>query len=152
LSEVSRKRSHEGCRGGDISDVTQGGRRWDREDLLNVVNVDRWSSGTYDRGSAIGQEKNTVEEGTTGNNTHVSMGRLTALRISDGRTCELARVDNLPLHPLDGWCEAPGRKRGAIRNADGIWNVYFGPLTLGRFHEQHMRIKDEHGRLIRHRV
>ena len=35
---------------------------------------------------------------------------------------------------------------------DGIWTVYFGPLTLGRFHERHMRIEDEYGRLTRHKV
>ncbi len=35
---------------------------------------------------------------------------------------------------------------------DGIWNVYFGPLKLGRLLEQHLRIKDAHGRLRRHRV
>lgn len=32
---------------------------------------------------------------------------------------------------------------------DGIWNVYFGPLKLGRLHERHRRIEDEYGRLIR---
>jgi putative transposase len=32
---------------------------------------------------------------------------------------------------------------------DGIWNVYFGPLTLGRFIEKHMRIEDALGRLKR---
>ena len=30
---------------------------------------------------------------------------------------------------------------------NGIWNVYFGPLKLGRFHERLMRIEDEYGRL-----
>lgn len=35
---------------------------------------------------------------------------------------------------------------------DGIWNVYFGPLKLGRLHERHMRIEDEYGRLNRHKV
>ena len=25
---------------------------------------------------------------------------------------------------------------------DGVWNVYFGPLKLGRFNERHMRIED----------
>ena len=33
---------------------------------------------------------------------------------------------------------------------DGIWNVYFGALKLGRLLEQHMRIEDAYGRLIRH--
>lgn len=32
---------------------------------------------------------------------------------------------------------------------DGVWNVYFGPLKLGRLHERHMRIEDEYGRLKR---
>lgn len=35
---------------------------------------------------------------------------------------------------------------------DGIWTVYFGPLKLGRLHERHMRIEDEYGRLVRHKV
>jgi putative transposase len=33
---------------------------------------------------------------------------------------------------------------------DGVWNVYFGALKLGRFLERHMRIEDELGRLKRH--
>ena len=32
---------------------------------------------------------------------------------------------------------------------DGIWNVYFGPLKLGRLNERHMKIEDEYGRLNR---
>ena len=28
---------------------------------------------------------------------------------------------------------------------DGIWNVYFGPLKLGRLDERHMRIEDAYG-------
>jgi len=32
---------------------------------------------------------------------------------------------------------------------DGIWNVYYGPLKLGRLHERHMRIEDEYGRIKR---
>ena len=35
---------------------------------------------------------------------------------------------------------------------EGVWNVYFGPLKLGRLHERHMRIEDEYGRLKRHEV
>jgi transposase InsO family protein len=35
---------------------------------------------------------------------------------------------------------------------DGIWNVYFAALKLGRLHERHMRIEDEYGRLKRHKV
>jgi len=34
---------------------------------------------------------------------------------------------------------------------DGVWNVYFGPLKLGRLHERHMRIEDANGSLLRHR-
>ena len=32
----------------------------------------------------------------------------------------------------------------------GVWNVYFGPLKLGRLLEEHMRIEDQFGRLKRH--
>jgi hypothetical protein len=31
----------------------------------------------------------------------------------------------------------------------GVWNVYFGPVKLGRFLERHMRIEDAYGRLKR---
>jgi hypothetical protein len=34
---------------------------------------------------------------------------------------------------------------------DGIWHVDFGPLTLGRLLERHLRIEDVYGRLTRHR-
>jgi putative transposase len=34
---------------------------------------------------------------------------------------------------------------------DGVWNVYFGPLTLGRLLERYRRIEDAYGRLKRHR-
>jgi putative transposase len=34
---------------------------------------------------------------------------------------------------------------------EGVWNVYFGPLKLGRLLERHMRIEDAYGRLTRHR-
>jgi putative transposase len=34
---------------------------------------------------------------------------------------------------------------------DGVWNVYFGPLKLGRLLERHMRIEDAYGKLKRHR-
>ena len=34
---------------------------------------------------------------------------------------------------------------------DGIWNVYFGALRLGRLNERNMRIEDAYGRLYRHR-
>jgi len=35
---------------------------------------------------------------------------------------------------------------------DGIWNVYFGPLKLGRLNERHLRIEDQYGRLKRKTV
>lgn len=35
---------------------------------------------------------------------------------------------------------------------DGVWNVYFGTLKLGRLLERHMRIEDVYGRLKRHNV
>lgn len=35
---------------------------------------------------------------------------------------------------------------------EGVWNVYFGALKLGRLHERHMRIEDVYGRLKRHNV
>ena len=34
----------------------------------------------------------------------------------------------------------------------GIWNVYFGPLKLGRLNERHMRIEDDYGRPKRRNV
>ena len=35
---------------------------------------------------------------------------------------------------------------------DGIWNVYYGPLKLGRLLERHMRIENAYGRLRRRTV
>lgn len=34
---------------------------------------------------------------------------------------------------------------------NGIWNVYFGPVKLGRLIEEQMRIEDETGNLLRHK-
>jgi putative transposase len=34
---------------------------------------------------------------------------------------------------------------------DGVWNVYFGALKLGRLLERQMKIEDAYGRLYRHR-
>jgi hypothetical protein len=34
---------------------------------------------------------------------------------------------------------------------NGVWNVYFGPLKLGRLLERYMRIEDAYGRLKRRR-
>ena len=35
---------------------------------------------------------------------------------------------------------------------NGLWNVYFGPLKLGRLNERHMRIEDQYGKLRRKTV
>jgi putative transposase len=45
---------------------------------------------------------------------------------------------------------SPGR--GLEEIDDEIWNVYVGPLKLGRLLERHMRIKDVYGRLKRRTV
>jgi len=45
-----------------------------------------------------------------------------------------------------------GEYVGLEEIADGIWNVYFGPLRLSRLNERHMRIEDEYGRLYRRHV
>jgi transposase InsO family protein len=42
-----------------------------------------------------------------------------------------------------------GQYVGMEEIEEGLWNVYFGPIKLGRFHEQSMRIEDEYGRLER---
>jgi hypothetical protein len=34
---------------------------------------------------------------------------------------------------------------------DGLWQVRFGPITLGRFHEALLRIEDDQGDLARNR-
>jgi putative transposase len=44
-----------------------------------------------------------------------------------------------------------GENVGLEEIDDGVWNVYFGPLKLGRLHESHLRIEDAYGRLLRHR-
>ena len=33
---------------------------------------------------------------------------------------------------------------------NGLWDVYYGILKLGRLHERHMRIEDSQGKLKRH--
>ena len=45
-----------------------------------------------------------------------------------------------------------GEYVGLEEIADGIWNVYFGPLRLGRLSERHLRIEDAYGRLYRRHV
>lgn len=34
--------------------------------------------------------------------------------------------------------------------ADGVWDMYYGPVWLGRFYEKLMKIEDERGKLQRH--
>jgi len=41
---------------------------------------------------------------------------------------------------------------GRIDVVEDPWNVYFGPLRLGRLSERHLRIEDEYGRLYRRHV
>ena len=48
--------------------------------------------------------------------------------------------------------ETPAAYVGLEEIADGLWNVYFGPLGLGRLSERHMRIEDEYGRFYRRHV
>ena len=45
-----------------------------------------------------------------------------------------------------------GESSGLEEIDNGIWNVYFGPLKLGRLDERHMRIEDQYGRLKRKTV
>jgi len=45
-----------------------------------------------------------------------------------------------------------GEHVGLEEIADGIWNVYFRPLRLGRLNERPMRIEDAYGRLYRRHV
>ena len=45
-----------------------------------------------------------------------------------------------------------GESVGLEEIDDGIWNVYFGPLKLGRLLERQMRIEDAYGRLKRHQL
>lgn len=44
-----------------------------------------------------------------------------------------------------------GEYVGLEETDDGIWNVYFGALKLGRLLERTMKIEDAYGRLYRHR-
>lgn len=45
-----------------------------------------------------------------------------------------------------------GEYVGLEEIADGLWNVYFGPLRLGRLNEHRMRIEDAYGQLYRRHV
>lgn len=43
-----------------------------------------------------------------------------------------------------------GEYVGLEEIGDGIWDVYFGRLRLGRLLEEHMKIEDQFGKLMRH--
>ncbi|MGH8920903.1 MAG: integrase core domain-containing protein, partial [Actinomycetes bacterium] len=43
-----------------------------------------------------------------------------------------------------------GESVGFTEVDDGEWDLYFGPVKLGRFHERLLRIEDAFGRLARH--
>ncbi len=62
--------------------------------------------------------------------------------------------DNGGIRWSSGWVNVSvtcaGEYVGLEEIDDGIWNVYFGKLKLGRLLEKHMRIEDTYGRLIRH--
>ncbi len=45
-----------------------------------------------------------------------------------------------------------GEYVGLEEVADGEWDVYFGPLWLGRFHERLMRIVDSQGYMTRNQT
>jgi putative transposase len=45
-----------------------------------------------------------------------------------------------------------GEYVGLEEIGDGVWNVYFGPVKLGRLLERHMHIEDDLGRLERHNL
>lgn len=45
-----------------------------------------------------------------------------------------------------------GEYVGLVEIDDGQWDLYFGPLKLGRFHERLLRVEDALGRLARKRV
>jgi hypothetical protein len=61
------------------------------------------------------------------------------LRIS-GKRPPRGRTTYLPQHAI-----------GLVEIDDGEWDVYFGPLRLGRFHERTLRIEDALGRQHRRR-
>jgi transposase InsO family protein len=53
---------------------------------------------------------------------------------------------------VNGSTVCVGEYVGLDEIEDGIWNIYFGPLRLGRLSERHMRIEDEYGKLYRRHV
>lgn len=45
-----------------------------------------------------------------------------------------------------------GHSVGLEEVGDGLWDVYFGPIKLGRMSERTFRIEDHKGRSIRRKV
>ena len=77
--------------------------------------------------------------------------KLPPLRIARGKVGEGAPILTFP-RTRGKETEVRTNYVGLEKIDDGIWNVYFGPLKLGRLNEQHMRIEDEQGRLKRKNV
>jgi len=42
-----------------------------------------------------------------------------------------------------------GEYVGLEEVGDGLWDVYFGPLKLGRLNERRLQIEDHNGRFVR---
>ena len=59
-------------------------------------------------------------------------------------------------HLSDDWVNVShvlgGEYVGLEEVDNDLWNVHFGPLWLGRFHEKELRIEDALGRRRRRRV
>ena len=64
--------------------------------------------------------------------------------IADVRAYQPHRLAG-PTTTTSASCAPESMGAGDIDN--GIWNVYFGPLKLGRLLEEHMRIEDANGKL-----
>ena len=45
-----------------------------------------------------------------------------------------------------------GEYVGLEEVGDGLWDIYFGPVTLGRIDERTLRITDHKGRTVRKQV
>ena len=56
-----------------------------------------------------------------------------------------------PPHGGNGSHPGMGDDVGLEDIDDGIWNVYVGPLTLGRLLARHLRLEEAYGRLTRRR-
>jgi hypothetical protein len=63
-----------------------------------------------------------------------------------GHSCTRRRV-----RPRGKLVTCAGEYVGLEEIDNGIWNVYFGRLKLGRLGEEHMRIEDAYGCFWRHK-